>query len=131
MRTTAQRRHHFVPRPRVAPPEIRKSDLPPAWRELLDVCFRLWFGSVHDLQVRNGQPAFAPTTVAVRTVKLTWEDDPCPPPQGEDYAVRREVLDLVGYARRLGDGTIERLDVVAGLPRSFQIRGSVGEVLRV
>lgn len=75
MKTTAQRRHHFVPRPRVAPPEVRKSDLPAAWRELLDVCFRLWFGSVHDLVVRNGQPAFTPTTVVVRTVTRSDAED--------------------------------------------------------
>ena len=126
-----KRKHHFVPRPRTAPPEIRRTDLPPAWQELLDVCFRLWFGSIHDLAVHRGEPAFTATTVVVRTVKLAWQDDPQPPAESADYAVRSQVLSLIEHAARLGDGVIERIEVVAGLPKSIQLRGPAAGVLGV
>ena len=125
------RHHRVVPRTRVNPPEVRRSDLSPAWRQFADVCSRLWTGSVHDLEIRGGEPAFAPHTVIVRTVSLTRGDRPCPPDPSDDYAVRREVLELIAHACQLGDGVIERIEVTAGLPRSFQLRGPAAEVLRV
>ena len=125
------RKHHVAPRPRVNPPEVRRSDLSPAWRHFADVCSRLWAGSVHDLLIKGGEPAFAATTTVVRTVNLTRDERPCPPDPSDDYAVRRELLELVDHARRLGDGAIERIEVTAGLPRSFQLRGPAAEVLRV
>jgi hypothetical protein len=109
---------------------VRRSDLSASWRAFLDTCRQLRFGSLHNVGIAFGQPGTGPAMTVSRTVKVPRDREPLPAADDPDYAVRREVLDLIDFATRLGTGTIERIDVVAGLPKTVHLHGDWEEVMR-
>lgn len=124
-------RRRRQPSARVAPPEVRRSDLSASWQSFLDACRQLQYGSFHGVGVWHGQPASGPAMKVSRTVKVPRDREPLPGAGDPDYAVRREVLDLIDYASHITLGTIDGVDVVAGLPKAIHLRGTWEEVMRV
>jgi hypothetical protein len=84
---------------------------------LVDVMRQLSFGRIEGLAVRGGEPAREPEPRVVRTVKLGGADrSPRPELGSRDFALKREVVELLDECARLGEGVIGRIEVKGGVP---------------
>ena len=66
--------------------------------------------------VESGEPVFDPPPRIVREVKFGGENGPRPELRAGDFALKTQVVELFEHLDRLGDGTLERLEVKHGLP---------------
>jgi hypothetical protein len=74
------------------------------------------YGWLRHLAIHNGEPVFDPPPIAVRVLKLDRRRTmPLPSDRG-DFPVRRQILDLLTVLKAMKQGTIERLEIVDGLP---------------
>lgn len=93
---------------------LAKDGLSPNVRRLVDLVEEIDFGTIENLQVRAGEPCFDPPPRVLRTIKLK------PQPAGKEPRREGEIKDqtfaLIRQLRRIGDGTVELIEVQAGLP---------------
>jgi hypothetical protein len=81
---------------------------------------RMNFGRIEALAIEGGEPSFTPPPRIVKDVKLGAADNGARPElDSDDFALKREHIDLFENFRRLGHGTIECLEVKSGLPFRF------------
>jgi hypothetical protein len=96
---------------------LRLSNLSPARQALIRLCQEINFGSIENLEVREGEPAFEPSPVVLRDLKLDSEDGA----RGEiaivDFGLSKEVVQLMRHLDEIAVGTVRRLEVRAGIPR--------------
>ena len=93
-----------------------KASLSPSRRLLLKLMQGLNFGRIEGLVVRNGEPVFDPAPRIVREVKFGAENGPRPELGAGDFALKAQVVELFDHFDRLGNGTLERLEVKHGIP---------------
>jgi hypothetical protein len=76
------------------------------------------FGRLERLYVRSGEPLFDPAPLILRTLKLAGSgiNEPRPELSLQDFVLKREVQELFRQLDALGDGVVERIEVVHGLP---------------
>lgn len=74
------------------------------------------FGRIEDLEIRGAEPQFSPAPRVFVEVKLDSDDGPRPESRLSDFALRRPIERFFEQVGRLGDGTIERIEVRHGLP---------------
>jgi hypothetical protein len=85
-------------------------------RRLLEMMQRVNFGRIEGLTIHKGEPEFVPPPRCVRVIKLGCENDARPELGDPDFALKSEVLDLFRFFDRMGEGTVDRLEVKYGLP---------------
>jgi hypothetical protein len=96
---------------------LTKSSLSAAQKRLLETMQKMNFGRIEDLTIRGGEPAFSPPPRIVKDVKLGATDNGSRPElESDDFALKREHIELFENLRRLGDGTIEAIEIKSGLP---------------
>ncbi len=95
---------------------VRKTELSPERRQLIERMQTVNFGRIHRLQVRGGEPAFTPMTRVERQIKFGGENRPRPEAGLGDFVLKRNVVELFETFERLGDGTIKQLEIKGGLP---------------
>lgn len=95
---------------------ITKAELSQERRHLIGIMQQVNFGRIHQLQVRNGEPAFTPMTRVERHIKFGGENRPRPEAGLDDFALKRNVIELFDNLDRLGDGNIKQLEINGGLP---------------
>jgi len=100
---------------------LRKGDLSPAQRRLLELMQHIGFGHIERLAVRGGEPVFDPPPRVVRKVKIGGENGPRPEAVSTDFCLKREVLELFEHLAELVNGTVQRLEVKAGVPFSLEV----------
>jgi len=88
------------------------------------------FGCVEDLEIRRGDPVFCPAPMVLVEVKLDAEIDARPETELADFELRSEVVRLVEQFDKMGDGSIERIDVRHGIPRRVVIERPIQGVRR-
>ncbi|MBM3749335.1 MAG: hypothetical protein FJW34_26545 [Acidobacteria bacterium] len=88
------------------------------------------FGYVEGLEIRGGEPVFSPPPVVFVELKLDADDSPRQEASLAEFAVRAEVVRLMDALERLGDGTVERIDIRYGIPRRVLIERGLPEVTR-
>ena len=97
--------------------EVRFSDLPPTRQALVRLCQTINYGSIEHLQVRDGDPVFCETTRVLIDRKL----DSAEPTRLElslaDFVLCREARGLNDQLDGIGTGTIQSIEVRAGIPR--------------
>jgi len=93
-----------------------KASLSSARRRLLNLMQDLNFGRIERLVVLNGEPVFEPAPRVVREVKFGGENGPRPELGAGDFALKAQVVELFERLDRLGDATLECLEVKHGLP---------------
>lgn len=96
----------------VHPPLVKTT---PALRELLGMIHRLYYGSIHNLRIRNGEPVFDPAPRLVKEFKLGSEDSLRLERDGRSLRPREQVQDLVKRLDEVRDGIVT-LEVKHGLP---------------
>lgn len=99
----------------------RLSQLPPGNRRLVTLMQSIGFGSIEHLPVGAGQARFEPAPLITREIKLASEDTSGSPPSG-DFALRRQVVELLEQLAKLGDGVVPLIEVKHGLPFRVFIR---------
>jgi hypothetical protein len=103
----------------------RKSSLSPAWRRLIDLMLEIAYGSIEDLQVRDGQPVFDPPPQINRLRVFGCKNGPHAKGSLRDFVLNEQfvwLLDEIGT----GTMTVRTITIQDGLP----IRVLVGGVCR-
>ncbi len=93
-----------------------KASLSAARQHLLELMQRLNFGRIEGLVVRSGEPVLDPAPRVVREIKFGAENGPRSELGAKDFTLKSQLVELFEHFDRVGDGTLERLEVKHGLP---------------
>jgi hypothetical protein len=104
---------------------ITKDSLTPARRRLVDLMQATWYGRIEHLIVHGREPLLDPPPKIVRVLKTNGENSVDTELNGCDFALRREVLQLLKYLDEIGDGMIETVEIRRGLPCEIILEGRV------
>lgn len=94
-------------------------------RRLLELLAGLNFGRVENLSVRGGDPAFDPPPRIVREVKFGGDNGPRPERDAADFLLKVQAVELFRHLDRLGDGTVQSIEVKHGLPFRMLVADAV------
>ena len=104
-----------------------KRSLSPARRRLVELMQSINYGSIANLEVRNGEPVFDPPPHSARDIYFNkGANSPHPRLERDDFALKSQILELFALFDREGALTIEILFVQDGLP----FRLTVADVAR-
>jgi hypothetical protein len=99
-----------------------KSASSTARKQLIEIMQRLAFGRIENLEVRGGEPSFAPPPRIIQDIKLGNEHAPRLELEGDDFLLKAAVIDLFEHLKRVGDGTVAVIEVRHGLPHKLEIQ---------
>ena len=102
-----------------------KSSLSAPRRRLLEAMQRLNFGRIEGLVLRNGEPVFQPAPRIIQDIKIGGENGPRPELTIEDFALKSSVRELFDHLSRIGDGTLESIEVKYGVPFKLVVEQTV------
>ena len=74
------------------------------------------FGRMENIVVRDGQPLFEPPPKIIREIKFGGENSLRRKLNSNDFLLKTQVLQLFRQLEKLGDGTVQSLEVKHGLP---------------
>jgi len=106
--------------------EVSKRSLSAPRRRLLELMQEINFGRIEGLAVRGGEPVLDPPPRVVREIKFGGENGPRRELGSDDFALKAQAVEFFTHLSRLGDGTVEILEIKHGLP----FRMSVEEAVR-
>ena len=96
---------------------LTKSSLSTARKRLLETMQKTNFGRIEGLMIRAGEPVFAPAPRIIKDVKLGSADNQARPElQASDFVLKREHIELFENLSRIGDGSVESIEIKSGLP---------------
>jgi|HubBroStandDraft_5_1064220.scaffolds.fasta_scaffold244654_2 hypothetical protein len=98
-----------------------KSTLSKPRQQLLEEIQQLFFGTIENLLIENGEPNFSISSVIRQEIKLGPEAVPRPNPQGIDFALKAQVVDLFSHFDRLRDAVVT-VEVRHGLPHRLIVQ---------
>jgi len=102
--------------------------LSPARQSLIRILQEVNFGELQGIQVRDSDPIFDATSVVILDAKLDKEEVPRQELDLNDFALCTEVLRLMSRLDELKNGTIQRLEVRAGIPRRLVFESRVLDI---
>ena len=97
-----------------------KSTLSTPRQQLLGAMQQLFFGTIENLPIENGEPNLAMSSVIRQEIKLGPEAVPRPNSRGADFALKAQVVDLFSHFGRLRDAVVT-IEVRHGLPHRLII----------
>ena len=101
-----------------ARPSLRRfSQLSASRQALVRLCQSMNYGSIEGLEVRDSDPVFSPPPFVVVDIKLDADEGLRTEVELTDFALRDEVRRLIERLADLKNGTIDRVEVRAGIPR--------------
>lgn len=95
---------------------LTKSSLSAPRKRLLESMQRLNFGRIEGLEIRNGEPVFQPAPRVIQDIKIGGENGPRPELTNDDFTLKSAVIELFDHLSRIGDGTLESIEVKYGMP---------------
>jgi len=98
-----------------------KSSLSEPKRRLVELMQRLNFGRIEGLQVRAGEPVFAPAPRVIRKLKIGGENGPRPEVDYHDFWLKHQTIELLEAIASVGEGQVLAIEVKHGLPFSVEI----------
>jgi hypothetical protein len=96
---------------------MRFAQLSPARQTLVRLLQTINYGQIQRVSVLGGDPIFEPAPVVVIDAKLYRDDGPRPELALTDFVLRDDVRRLMARLDDAESGTIQRIEVRAGLPR--------------
>jgi hypothetical protein len=96
---------------------LRFSHLSPPRQALVRLLQNVNYGQIKVLFFRDGEPIYDPAPVVVIDAKLYRDDGPRPELALADFELRDDVLRLMARLDTAKSGTIQFIEVRAGLPR--------------
>jgi len=100
----------------------RFAELSPSRQRLVRILQQLNFGELQDVQVSAGEAVIEATFEVIVDLKLDAGSAPRQEQNLQDFELREELLRLFECLDDLKDGTIQRLEIRAGIPRRVVIR---------
>lgn len=100
----------------VMPETPRLSQLSPARQALVRICQAVNFGQIRDIRLQDGDPVLDSACV-LADERLDRPAEPRPEIGLSDFALCEEWCRLLGRLDQIRDGTIEGIEVRAGIPR--------------
>ncbi len=94
----------------------RKSSLSHQRQRLVETLQRINFGKIVRIPFRDGQPELGDTSKVFREHKFRSENGPNKHLATEDFAIKRQLVELFHYFDEQVNGEIELLEVQNGLP---------------
>ncbi|MGA2594753.1 MAG: hypothetical protein ABSH32_33050 [Bryobacteraceae bacterium] len=104
--------------------ELRFSEISAARQLFIRTCQRLGFGKICGLAVRDREPVFDQNAQLVFDLKLETDEDPRPEMALNDFVLCSEICRLFSMLDAFHNGTIEHLEVRAGVPRRMVFRAT-------
>jgi hypothetical protein len=106
--------------------ERRHSDrtirsLSPARQRLVTLAQHQLFGTIRELEFRNGDPIFDPMPRVVRRIKLGGHNTARPQAGKPDSVLKREWVEFFNHLDSYDHGTVLLIEVAHGLPLFFEI----------
>ena len=98
----------------------RKAALSTARRRLLELMQKINFGRIEKLCLNGGDPVFTPLPRVVREIKFGAENGPRSERKLKDFTLKTQHRELFATLDRMGDQTVESIEVQHGLP--FRIK---------
>ena len=94
---------------------VRKSELSPSRRQLVEKMQDLGYGEIRQLVVIKGEPVVDPLPKIIRRHRLTGPRRREAPPRSEDYILKEQVVNLFDDMDEMVSGMIT-IEVRDGLP---------------
>ena len=101
-----------------------KSTLSATRQKLLRTMHQLHFGKIETLQIVAGEHSFTPAPKITQEIKLGSETTERKQPAGDDFALKRQVIDLFDQLNQLPDGSVVAIEVRHGLPARLIVNRS-------
>lgn len=92
-------------------PQLSKRHLSSCRAGLLELMQSINFGRIEGLAVLHVDPVLDPPPRVVREIKFGGENGPRPELDASDFVLKEQVVELFAYLDRLGDGTIDVIEV--------------------
>jgi hypothetical protein len=108
-------------------PEQRFSRISPARQALLRQCQRIGHGKIRNIAVCGGEPVFGPGTEVLLDIKLGSTDARRPEQNLSDFILCAEVVQLLEKLDAIRNGSIEHVEVRAGIPSRMLFKAAVQE----
>jgi hypothetical protein len=96
--------------------DVRKTGLSVPRQQLVTLLQNLGFGSIHNLNVRAGEPVLDPPPRIVRRRKNSGISQPRPQANAVDFALKREWVEFLSDLDAIGNGVVLLIEVAHGLP---------------
>lgn len=103
---------------------LRKSDLSPARRWLVENMQRLGYGRLTHMILVNGEPLTNPPPRMYRDHRLTGPNRSRPEAQLKDFVLKQRLVALFEQFDRIGNGVVAVLEVRDGLPYGMRLEES-------
>ena len=97
------------------------SELSAPRQALVRLCQSIDFGQISNLLIRAGEPYFDPEPSVVVEIKLDANSGPRHESKLADFTLCEEVHHLIRQIEQLHSGSIQRIEVRAGIPRRILI----------
>jgi hypothetical protein len=111
-------------------PQIRRfSQLSPARQALVRLCQVVNFGEIQGIPVTDADPMFDDVCVVVIDAKLDKDEVPRPELGLVDFDLRADVCRLFSWLDEAKDGTMQRLEVRAGIPCRLVFGSALSKLL--
>jgi hypothetical protein len=111
-------------------PGLRFSHLSAHRQLLVRLCQAMNYGYIERLEVKESEPIFNPETLVWVEIKLDVDDCARPEVGLADFTLPDEILRLMARLDEIQNGTIEKIDVRAGIPRRLVLSSPASGVLR-
>jgi len=102
-----------------------KISLTPSQKRLVEVMQKINFGRIEALAIQNGEPVFNPPPRIFREIKFGSENGPRPESTKENFSLKKEVVELFEQLKGLDNGSIERINIKAGIPFGMSIESQM------
>src|SRR5215469_5552564 len=97
--------------------QLRFSQLSASRQAFVRQCQWMGYGKIVSLAVQKAKPVFTEQTEVFFDVKLDGNDGPRPEHELGDFALSSEIVRLFAKLDAIRNGSIEHVEVRAGIPR--------------
>lgn len=98
------------------PAVSKKHSLSAPRRKLLEWMRTIYFGSIEDLSVEDGEPVLDPPPRIFHEIKFGGVNAPASDTFWKDFYLKTQVVEFFGFMNEMRHGTIHRIEIKHGLP---------------
>jgi hypothetical protein len=103
---------------------LTKAALSEPRKKLVELMQEINFGCIYRLEVLHGEPVINPLPRVEYEVKFGGDNSPRPERDTDNFLLKTQVVELFQHFDRLGNGTIEVLEIKHGLPFRMMVAGT-------
>lgn len=107
------------------PSDPMKSHLSPPRQRLVHLAQRMFFGTIRDLVIKQGEPVFDPLPRIIRRKKCGGNNLPRQQSAKDDFALKQDWVEFFRDIDAIGDGVILLIEVAHGLPFVYEFEDMI------